>query len=88
MFLKRIHPYLQIPLEEGETYNPWVVFKDFMLMEDLYQGIPDVMHCVVTTFFIGHNESYVESIGSKLKHQNPPNRNLDLDHNEEELFIA
>ena len=67
LFLKRIHPYLQIPLEEGEMYNPQVVFKDLMLKEDLYQGIPDVIHCVFTTFFIGHNESYVESICSYIQ---------------------
>ena len=46
------------------------------------------MHCVVTTFFIQHNESYVGSIGSKLKHHNPANRYLDLEHLEEELIIA
>ena len=59
-----------------------------MIKEELYQGIPDVMHCLVTTFFIGHNESYVESIGNKLKHHNPPNRNIDLKHLEEELIIS
>ena len=37
---------------------------------------------------MGHNESYVESIRSKLKHHNLPNRNITLEHLEEELIVA
>ena len=64
------------------------MLKEFMVREDLYESIPDVMQCLVTAFFVGRNESYVESIGSKLRHHNPPNRNLDLDNLAEELTIA
>ena len=46
------------------------------------------MQCIVTCFFVGHNESYVGSIGSKLKHHNPPHRNITLEHLDEELIIA
>ena len=59
-----------------------------MVKSELYSGIPDVMQCIVTCLFMGHNESFVESIGSKLKHHNPPNRNITSEHLEEELIVA
>ena len=58
------------------------------MVKSEFSVIPDVMQCIVTCFFMGHNESYVESIGSKLKHRNPPNRNITLEHLEEELIVA
>ena len=59
-----------------------------MLKPDIYESIPDVMHCIVTCFLLGHNESYVESIGSNLKHHYPANRNTTLEHLEEEIIVA
>ena len=51
-------------------------------------GIFGKMQCVVTCFLIRHNESYVEGIGSILKQYNPSNRNISLDHLEEEVIVA
>ena len=51
-------------------------------------NIPDVMQCILCCYFVDHNESYVESMGSKLKLHNPPNRNITLSHLEEEVIIA
>jgi hypothetical protein len=56
--------------------------------QELYESLPDLLHCIATCFLLGHIESYVESIGSKLKHHNRPNRNITLDHLEEELTIS
>ena len=46
------------------------------------------MQCIVCCYFIGHNESYLESTGSNLKVHNPPNRNVTLSHLEEEVIIS
>ena len=69
LFPKRVHPYLQKDQECSRT-----ILTNFMVKPELYNAIPDVMQCIVTFFFIGHNESYVESIVSKVKHHNLPHR--------------
>ena len=81
-FLKCVHPFLVKLVKQGQE-SPPILLKKFMVKSELYSGIPDV-----TCFFKGHNESYVESIGSKLKHHNLPNRNITLEHLEEELIVA
>ena len=86
-FLKCVHPFLVEPVKQGQE-SPRIPWKKFMVKSELYSGIPDAMQCIVTCFFMGHNESYVESIGSKLKHHNPPNRNITLEHLEEEFIVA
>ena len=53
------------------------ILTDFMVKPELYKAIPDVMQ-----------QSYVESIGSKLKHHNPPHGNIAIEYLDEELIIA
>ena len=77
LFLERLHPLLlEIDISSRD------ILRKF-LIEILFSSIPDLMQCIVCCCFIGHNESYVESIGSKLKVHNPPNRSITLSHLEE-----
>ena len=46
------------------------------------------MQCIATNFLLGHNDSYVESMGSKLKHHNKQNRDLLLKSLEDEVIIS
>ena len=85
-FLKCVHHFLVEPVKQGQE-SPRILLKKFMVKSEFF-GIPDVMQCIVTCFFMGHNESYVESIGSKLKHHNPPNHNITLEHLEGESIVA
>lgn len=86
LFFKRLHPILKAAKNEGEIDSRFIL-KQFMIRPDLYDSIPDYMHCVVTNFLIGQNENYVESIGSVFKQHFPPNRNVRLDHLDEEVMI-
>ena len=81
LFLKRLHPFLI----KSEIASSRDILHNFLVKQELFAGIPDVMQCIVCCYFIGHNESYVESIGSKLKHHNPPTRKISLTHLEVSL---
>ena len=83
LFLERLHPLL---LKKNISSRD--ILHKFLIKEELFSSIPDLMQCIVCCYFIGHNESYVESIGSKLKVHNPPNRNVTLSHLEEEVIIS
>jgi hypothetical protein len=81
LFLTRLHHLLPY-------FDNRAILQQFLSKEDLYEAIPDLLHCISKCFLLGHVESYVESIGSKLKHHNRPNRNLTNEHLEEELIIS
>jgi hypothetical protein len=83
-FLKRLHPLL-LNAEEKDSRR---ILKEFLVIPSLFDGIPDLLHCLLTCFMIGHNESYVESMGSVLTNHFPPNRNLTLENLEQEVIIA
>ena len=85
IFLKRSHSFI---LKAGENLDSRALLVDFMRKPDLCESIPDVMTCVVTCFLLGHNESYVESMGSKLKYHNPEKRNITITHLEDEMTVA
>ena len=87
MFLSRIHPYL-VAAKDDDTFNSRALLVDFMIKPQLHESIPDFMNCIVTCFLIGHNESYVESIGSKLAYHAPNHRNTTLGHLCQEIIIA
>ena len=59
-----------------------------MNIPSLFESIPDLMQVIVTNFLHGHIESYVESIGSVIKHHFPPNRNIDRTTLEEKTKIS
>jgi hypothetical protein len=82
-FFVRLHPFLEI-----ENLNIRSIFKQFLTKPELFDSIPDLLQCIATSFLIGHNESYIESLGSVLKHHNPPQRNLSLQHLDMEVSIA
>ena len=84
IFLKCLHAFLI----EKEIASSRDILSNFLVKPELFTNIPDVMQCIVTCYFIGHNESYVESMGSKLKIHNRSNRNISLPHLEEEIIIA
>ena len=75
-------------LDKTEKIDSRTILSNFMIHKNLYESISDVMQCIVTCFFFGHNESYVESIGSVLKHHYPTNRNVTLAHLEDEVVVA
>ena len=79
MLLSRVHPYL-VAAKDDDTFNSRALLVDFMIKPQLHESIPDFMNCIVTCFLIGHNESYVESIGSKLAYHAPNHRNTTLGH--------
>lgn len=54
----------------------------------LYDGIPDLMHCILTSCIKGAIESVVESMGSKLEHHNRPDRTIHPQSVNEAVFIA
>jgi hypothetical protein len=87
VFLKRLHEYLAKE-NDPQIVSSRDILYNFLVKPELYANIANVMHCLVTCYFLGHNESYVESIGSKLKAHNPPDRNLSLLHLDEEITIA
>ena len=84
LFLQRLHPLLL----KNEIDSPREILHNFLIKKDLFANIPDVMQCILCCYFVGHNESYVESMGSKLKLHNPPYRNINLFHLEKEVIIA
>ena len=75
-------------LDKTEKIDSRTILSNFLIHKNLYESISDVMQCIVTCFFFGHNECYVESIGSVLKHHYPPNRNVTLAHLEDEVVVA
>ena len=83
IFLTRLHPFLI----NGQD-NPRQIFKRFFTNEQLYNSIPHFLQAVARSFLIGHNESYVESMGSVLKNHFPANRALTLENLEREVVIA
>ena len=85
IFLRRSDSFI---LKAGEKLDSRVLLVNFMRKPDLYESIPDVIACVVTCFLLGHNESYVESMGSKLKYHNPEKRNITITHLEDEMTVA
>ena len=87
MFLRRVHPYL-VAGKDRETLNSRAILVDFMVKPQLYESIPEFLQCIVTCFLIGHNESYVESIGSKLGYHAPNHRNATLEHLCQEVIVA
>ena len=87
IFLRRIHSYL-VAAKDDKTFNSRAILVEFMIKPKLYDSIPEFMHCIVTCFLLGHNESYVESIGSKLKYHAPSHRNTTLDHLCQEVVVA
>ena len=82
LFLKRLFPFMNT-----DTFDARKVLKQFMCNQDFHHAIPDFMHGIATCFLLGHNESYVESIGSILKHHFPSNRNILLKSLEDEVVI-
>ena len=46
------------------------------------------MHGIACAFMVGHNESYIEAVGSVLKHHNSDQRPLSQDMIDAELRIA
>ena len=89
VYLKRLQPILKaaILVAKDNQIDSRLILRQFMIEPNLYESIPDFMHCITTNFLLGQNESYVESIGSILKQHFLPNRNLRLDHLEEEVII-
>ena len=83
IFLTRLHPFLV----NGQD-DPRNIFKQFFNHEQLYNSIPHVLQAVTNSFLIGHNESYVKSMGSVLKNHFPANRALTLENLEREVVIA
>ena len=61
LFLEKLHPLL---LEKNISSRE--ILHKFLIEEELFSCIPDLMQCIVCCYSIGHNESYVESIGCKL----------------------
>ena len=85
LFFKRVHPFIQA--ETPMIISRGILHK-FLSNPSLFDAIPDFLHRVITCFQIGHNESYIESVGSVLKHQNPPQRNISLVNLDMELSVA
>jgi hypothetical protein len=85
IFLKRLHQFLvDIELSKVDHRS---ILKNFISQPELFDSIPDLMHCICTCFLLGHNESYVESIGSVVKNHNASNRDITIEHLEEEVCI-
>ena len=59
-----------------------------MTIPDLCSYIEDVMQCIASSFVLGLNESYIESIGSVLEHHNPKNRATSLHSVSNEVIIS
>ena len=83
-FMERLHPFLN-EVSSPSSLDPRYILKQFMIVPKLYEMIPDVMHAISCCFLFGHNESYIESIGSKIKHHFPNHRNTSFEHLNEEV---
>ena len=87
MLLSRIHPYL-VAAKDDDTFNSRALLVDFMIKPQFHESMPDFMNSIVICFLIRHNESYVESIGSKLTYHAPNHRNTTLGHLCQDIIIA
>ena len=99
LFLQRLHPFLKIfipPEPDAEDDAVSIpakvearsILQKFLSQHLLYEGIPEFMHGIVCAFMVGHNESYIESVGSVLKHHNSQQRPISKEMVEAEQWIA
>ena len=86
LFLRRLHGLIASSPEEN--LNNTNLLKKFLVTPELYQGVPDLMHCILACHVLAPVESVVESIGSVLKHHNKVNRNLKEENLNFEMVIA
>ena len=62
--------------------------SEFCKSSELYEDIPDVLHAVLVACVKGPIESITESMASKLKYHNAPERCLEVDTLNKELFVS
>ena len=82
-FLHRLYPIIK----EGIKPDKEIICR-FCKDADLFDTIPDFLHCLLCACIKGAVESVVEAMGSKLEYHNQRGRNLTPESVNEAVFVA
>ena len=87
VFLRRLHPMLKAT-DSMLDLDIQKIIKEFCSQPQLYQDIPDILHSILVSAVKGSVESVTESMASKIKYFNAPDRKLKLSTLNQEVFIS
>ena len=65
-----------------------MIIRKFCNDAELYDTIPDFLHCLLCACIKGGGKSVVEAMGSKLEYHNQPGKNMTPESVNKAVFVA